>query len=358
MRALFATRPRRLAAAAAATLVVVAAATWLAHGALGDPSPYAPSGPPPGLAERFHPPENWAWGLIGVGDGPIQRYGVAAPDAVARADVLILPDYGETAETWFETVRDLNAAGFTVWVLEGAGQGGSGRLTGQRDLGEVKSFDGDVITAKAMIQTVIRPRPRRPLVVLGEGVGALVAARAVETWALAAGLVVSAPDCRRLDGASLLARIGLGGVRVPGAGGWRRDGPDDAAAGRTHDRWRGAVTHAWQAANPDLRMGGPSLDWQAAFAELQRRTLADAGRIATPTLVVAPAGAPACLAPPGAETLAIPAADPALELEDDARRGPWLTAVQRFVAALAGQADPHPGRPTDQPDLFKPPARR
>ncbi len=79
------------------------------------------------MAERFYPPENWAWGLIEVGDAPAQRYGVAAPAVTARADVLILPDAGETAETWFETARDLTASGYAVWVLEGcAGQGGSG----------------------------------------------------------------------------------------------------------------------------------------------------------------------------------------------------------------------------------------
>ncbi len=93
---------------------------------------------------------------------------------------MILPDYGESAETWFETIRQLTAAGETVWVLEGVGEGGSGRLTGRRDLGELTSFDPDVAATDAMIDLVIRPTPQRPLLLLGEGVGAVVArARAV-----------------------------------------------------------------------------------------------------------------------------------------------------------------------------------
>jgi lysophospholipase len=331
-----------MAAALLAAAVAVVAAVLLARSGLGSTAPFADSNPPPGLAERFYPPENWAWGFVQAGDAPVQRYGVAGPESVAKADVLILPDYGETAETWFETVRDLNAAGFTVWVLDGAGQGGSARLTGQRDLGEARGFDGDVITVKAMIQLVIRPQPRRPLVILGQGAGALAAARAVETWAVAGGLVLSAPDCRSRGSSSLLARLGLGGVRAPGAAAWRRDGPDDFAAGRTRDRWRGAVTHAWQIANPDLRMGGPSLDWQAALGALQRRAGADAKLIATPTLEIAPTGVPRCLAVPDATSVDIPGAHPALELEDDAHRRPWLTAIARFVASLARRADPHP----------------
>jgi lysophospholipase len=347
-----------MAAAALAAAGVVAAAVLLARSGLGSPAPFAASDPPPGLAERFHPPENWAWGLIQAGDGPVQRYGVAAPDAVAKADVLILPGYGETAETWFETARELTGAGDAVWVLEGAGQGGSARLTGQRDLGEVRSFDGDVAAVKAMIQTVIRPQPRRPLVVLGEGVGALVAARAAESWAVAGGLVLSQPDCRPRGPAGLLVRLGLGGVRAPDGEGWRRDGPDDFARGRTHDPWRGAVTRAWQLANPDLRMGGPSLDWLAAFDAMQRRAGADAKLIATPTLQVESVGAVRCLDVVGAQTVEIAGAGPALELEDDAHRRPWLAALTRFVADLARRADPHPGGAAAQPDLFKPPARR
>ena len=329
----------------------------LAGCGLSNPAPFVDSRPPPGLAERFYPPENWAWGLIQAGEGPAQRYGVAAPDATPKADVLILPDYGETAETWFETARDLGAAGFNVWILEGVGQGGSARLTGQRDLGEVRSFDADVVATKAMIQAVIRPRPRRPVVVLGEGVGALVAARAVETWAAAGGLILSAPDCRPRPAASLLVSMGLGGLRAPGQGGWRRDA-DDLSAGRTHDRWRGAVTQAWRIANPDLRMGGPSLDWRAAFAELQRRAAADAGQIATPTLLIAPASARSCLNLAAGESQRIDGAGPALELEDDARRGPWLKAVEGFVAKLVRRADPTPAKPVSSGDLFKAPSRR
>src|SRR5450432_3019684 len=104
----------------------------------GDRSPFADSRTPPGLAERFYPPEGWAWGYVKVGDAPAQRYGVAAGAGVRHADILILTDYGEIAETWFETARDLNRRGYAVWILDGAGQGGSGRLVPPHDLGYVQ----------------------------------------------------------------------------------------------------------------------------------------------------------------------------------------------------------------------------
>ena len=324
-------------AAGAAVVVTVLAVKRFSSDA------FIESAPPPGLAEQFYPPQNWAWGELQVGDGPAQRYGVGAPDAVAKAEVLILPDYGESAETWFETVRDLEAAGATVWVLDGVGQGGSGRLTAQRDLGELHSFEPDVRAARSMIDLVIRPAPRRPLILLGQGVGALVAARAIETGAAADALVLSAPACARATPAGALVMIGLGQFRAPGGEGWSRGGGDDFTSGRTHDAWRGAATHAWQLINPDLRMGGPSLDWEAALSDLKGAALGDQADLKAPTLVLATEHTGDCLTPRGAERQTIAGADEALELEADPRRGAWLTAVKQAIAAAVQRADPTPG---------------
>ena len=305
--------------------------------------------PPPGLAERFAPPEGWAWGELEVGNAPIQRYGVAAATGVAKAQLLILPDYGESAETWFETARQLAAAGETVWVLEGVGQGGSGRLTARRDLGELTSFDADVAGADAMIDVVIRPTAQRPLLLMGQGVGAVVAARVAETRADQPGagpatLILSAPDCRRAQPAGALVFIGLGQFRAPGGDAWRRAGPDDFAARRTHDAFRGAVTDAWQLANPDLRLGGPSLDYQAALARLHAPTEADLTKLrATPTLVIETGRADDCLTPSGAQVQTIPGAYRALELEDDPHRTPWLASIERFTTQAVARTHPTPG---------------
>ncbi|HEX7760444.1 MAG TPA: alpha/beta hydrolase, partial [Caulobacteraceae bacterium] len=146
----------------------------------GADEPFVESRTPADLGPRFYPPENWGWGLVQVGNAPPQRYGVSAPPTAVRAQILVLPDYGETAETWFETAGDLNAMGYNVWVLDGAGQGGSGRLTQPRDLGYLRSFNPDLAAVGAMVATVIRPTPTAPLILLGQGVGGMIAVRAIE----------------------------------------------------------------------------------------------------------------------------------------------------------------------------------
>ncbi|HVK42039.1 MAG TPA: alpha/beta hydrolase, partial [Phenylobacterium sp.] len=74
---------------------------------------FAESRTPASLAPRFYPPEGWAWGYVGTGEKPVQRYGVASTRRVPVANVVIVPGYGETAEVWFETASDLIGRGYT-----------------------------------------------------------------------------------------------------------------------------------------------------------------------------------------------------------------------------------------------------
>lgn len=309
-------------------------------------APFAESRTPPSLDVRFQPPAGWAWGYVKVGDDLVQRYGVSAPPRAPRGQILILPAYGESAEAWFETARDLNDRDYVVWILERQGQGGSERATPWRDLGHVASFTPDVTATRAMVKAVIRPNGQDPFAVLGAGDGGLVALRALEEGLRADTLILSSPNFDIADPPRPktklihLARwargLKLGFVRYPGQAGWKREGPDGVAGKLTHDRARGAVQQAWQLANPDLRMGAPSLAWYAAFYDAVDATRRDLKRVDTPVVMLdAGQDAKALLGPQSAVCAALPrcvetryaTARHALHLETDSVRVPWLKAV-------------------------------
>jgi lysophospholipase len=337
----------------ARALIAVLALLLAACGAADDPrEAFLDSRTPPDLAGRFFPPEGWAWGLIQANDDPPQRYGVASPPVTPRADVLIVPGYGESAEAWFETARDLMARGATVWVLDRAGQGGSARFSAPRDVVDAPSFAPDVAAIRAMRFAVVRRPGDRPLILLASGDGAVPALRAIEGGLPVEGLILSSP---RLGGDALAfnalerfaRRVGLGRLPAPGRRAWRRDQPDDLALGLTHDPWRGRIRRSWQTANPDLRVSGQSLAWKAGYAEAARRSLRDAAQVKTPVLMLL-AERPDrnarafCARLAACELRVIPHARPALHLEADAWRRRWLDAI---AARLQAQASLPPVKP-------------
>jgi lysophospholipase len=313
----------------------------------GGTEPFAESRTPPDLGPRFFAPEGWSWGYVQVGRKPPQRYGVASTWRAPRANIVISPGYGESAETWFETARGLAARGYSVWVLDRAGQGGSGRYTLPRDLGYAPGFGPDVAALKSMVRVVVRPRPGTPLILLGHGDGAVVVLRAVETGLASDGVVLSSP---RLAPAAAETVKGLA-ARLPlldrlpehGWHGWSRGGPDDQGLGLTHDPWRGAVTKAWQTANPDLRLAGPSLGWRRGFRAAGELATAEAGKVATPVLMLSagaadPRLAAACATMTACQAAPIAGARPALHLEAEPWRGAWFTAVSGFIAGKVDRA--------------------
>jgi len=246
-------------------------------------APFTDTRLPPGLAQANWPPDGWTWGLIQIANGPPQRYGVAPASDITRAQVLILPGYDGLAEDEFGAICDFNARGFVAWALEGQGQGGSGRFVTPRDLGYAPSLEGDVGAIRQMVAAAIHPSPAAPLTAIAYGTAAPEALRAAqEGLAGVSGLILVDPRFWA-PGAPVdpaMARrmtwLGLGRWRAPGQNPWRRDAVDPDP-----------VRHDWQTANPDLRMGGVSYAWIAAFDNLMRQLQAGDWRdVAMPVLIL------------------------------------------------------------------------
>jgi len=289
--------------------------------------PFAESRTPPDLSARFFMPEAWAWGYLQVGNNPPQRYGVASTWRAPRATILILPDTGECAEAWFETATELTLRSYSVWVLDRAAECGSGRQSSPRDRIHVRSFDPDVAAVKSLLRIVIRPNGETPVILLGQGQGAVLALRAVETGLTVDGLVLSSPT----------------GAMPPKWTPWSRSGQDLFQRGRTHDPQRGHVTQSWMTANPDLRGSGPSPEWLKAAALFVETARNSARGLDHATLILTPGPAPSqdlelCGAINTCAIVPVSGAYPALNLEADTWRKPWLDAIIRFIAGKADAA--------------------
>jgi lysophospholipase len=251
-------------------------------------APFTDTRLPPGLAQSGWPPDGWTWGLIQIGQDPPQRYGVAPAAEMTRGQVLILPGYGGLAEDEFAAIGDFDRRGLVAWTLEGQGQGGSGRFVTPRDLGYAPSLEGDVGAIRQMVAAAIHPSPVAPLTVIAYGTAAPEALRAAqEGLGGVSGLILADPRFwapgAPVDPATArrMTFLGLGRWRAPGEKPWSRDAADPDT-----------VRHDWQTANPDLRMGGVSYAWIAAFDNLIARLQAAGWRGVTLPVLILETGRP------------------------------------------------------------------
>lgn len=299
--------------------------------------PLLDSRTPPSLGPRFFPPDGWGFGVLSLPGAPRIRYGAVAPDGPPRADVVILAAYGESAEVYYESARDLTAHGFAVWVLEPAGQGGSERFPGPVDLGRSNGFGVDAAALEGLLLQVVRPGAGRPVVVAASGSSVLTALLAAEQGrAPMDGLFLWDPALAPPENAARAAQLTrwrLGGLRADGGSAWTR--PTRNLSGRA------TLAEAWQLADPDLRMGGPAWEWIAAEAEAEREALGagPASRLRAPMLVQAAQDAAAdrlCAQAPRCVRLAASASSLPRQLAADPVRNAWLAALTAFVEARTG----------------------
>lgn len=295
---------------------------------------------PPSLPPRAWAPDGWAWGVIRIPDTPEIRYGVAAPAGRPKGHVIFLTGYGEPAEAYFETARELLADGWSVWTLEPHGQGGSGRFPGPRDVGRSAGHDRDLHAAGMLVDRIIRPAPSEPVMVAGGGTAAILAIASADKIRRIDGVLLWSPDLRREGGADVarnLTRIGLGFLRTEGDA-WRRP------RGRL-DR-RSATVAAWQTTNPDLRLGGMGFSGRVARLDALAALKTSGGLSASDAdvMVVASEGSP----PPdlcgsgGCLVASLPKAATAPHLSDDDHvRSAWLEALLGFAETLRAERAAH-----------------
>ncbi len=333
----------RLSAVAASALAASACARE------DDLAPALDTRPPPALAQRFYPPEGWSWGLLQATGGAPHRYGVGGPRGASRGAIVILPGFGEPAEAWFETARGLIDAGWTVWILDLAGQGGSARSAAPRDMAHVRDMAEDAAALRTLVRDVVRPTPEQRVAVVARTLGARAAIMALADGvpgvdaAVLTGPTAEPSDDRQADVALWARRLGFGARFAWSEQGW--------ASNRTltplsNDPLRAAVSAEWMRANPPLRLGGVSWAWRASHAEQAVRLMEPARlrRVNTPVTVISPgttgSDALLCRALPRCALVGLRGSGAAPHLETDAVRDRWLAVV--LAAAEGAPLSPTP----------------
>lgn len=234
-----------------------------------------------------------------AGDGwPIRRIdwqGAIKP----RGSMLFLPGRGDHYEKYLETLADFAAAGWQVTSIDWRGQGASGRMLDDAQVGHIDDFSMWISDLRHF-WTMWKAEMSGPHVVLAHSMGGHLAMRAlVEKVIDPVAVVMSAPMLGIQTGglplalnhafAKLMVRIGRGKVAA-----WKvSEKPLSPMNLRqkilTHDVDRYEDEIAWWGIRPEVKLGPPSWHWiERAMASI--RMLDEPGRleaVQTPILLLA-----------------------------------------------------------------------
>ncbi|MGJ3263656.1 MAG: alpha/beta fold hydrolase [Salinarimonas sp.] len=307
---------------------------------------------PRDLEERFTAPPGIAFDRFDAPDGITIRWAAVAPER-ARATVVLLPGFTEYIEAYFETIRELLAAGLTVFAMDWPGQGGSGRYLADPEKAHAWGFEAHVGALRRFLETIVLPAGTPgPLTLVGHSMGGHLTTRFLEEVpGLADAAALSAPayavgvDSPLPPGPTRIVvevvnALGFGEAWALGAGPWERQAKrrEQLRPHLSSDPERAAILTRWAEENPRLRVGGATWGFGRSFIRSARRVVEPQrlARIGVPVLIGS-AGRDAftdsglhdgvASGIPASRVLAFPEAQHCLFLERDAIRGAWMEAL-------------------------------
>ncbi len=196
-----------------------------------------------------------------------------------RGSMLFLGGRGDIIEKYIETMAHWHEQGWDVTAFDWRGQGGSGRLSGNRHVGHAQSF-GPWINDLATVVDRWRTEKPGPHVIVAHSMGGHLVLRALIERRIAPDAVVlvapmlgfdTAPLPPRLAGwvADQMCRIGS-----PERAAWKKNekpvlGNVSRQSLLTNHAERYADELWWKQKHPELELGPPSWSW---LAEAYRST--------------------------------------------------------------------------------------
>ena len=244
-------------------------------------------------------PEKALVGTLKTPDAVSLRFARFAPPPGRKGTLCIFPGRSEFIEKYFEVIRDAQARGLAVAILDWRGQGLSQRALPDPHKGHAKDFSQYDTDLEAFMKEVVLPDCPPPLFAMAHSMGAAILLRAAHRgrrWfdrvVLSAPMIdLPWPGLPRLTTATVQALYVTGFRRMYVPGGGARPVTTFPFLGNvlTSDPVRYARTAEIVEAEPALALGSPTVGWVhsafKAMAECAAPTYAN--KIRQPILIVA-----------------------------------------------------------------------
>lgn len=230
------------------------------------------------LEQRFTEPKNFEWLYFerdsDFGLREIRLGHLKAKKPIATA--IILPGLSEFGEKYFELIRTLYAQNISAYVIDWFGQGKSGRYLKNPHKRHSYGFDQDIADLDMAIKSIIQPKTKMPLIMIGHSMGGHIGLRYLtqkhDVFSYAA---FSAPLVGLREAAlipAMIAKAILNSAHaiaskhyVPGQSDWRIEQRENYGDNIfSSDPVRDRIHNFWCENDPELQQGGVTWGWVRA----------------------------------------------------------------------------------------------
>ena len=247
---------------------------------------------------RFQTPTGMEWCRVTNADGAALRIGRMKPHAAPVASIMIGPGLSEPGDKYFETGKILHRFGFDVGFMNWRNQGGSEPyITGDNTRRHSEGFEKD---ARDLVQATRHLFPSSSRIFyLGHSMGAMIGLlAALKKPSLFQAFAGSAPLLGFMDpiargNEAIMAWVPLTKYmarhHIPRGGPWKRRTESEPLMQPevfSSDPLRMHLHDAWLQANPDLRVGRPTLGFIREASRTIMTLRREARSIITPSLIL------------------------------------------------------------------------
>ncbi len=216
-----------------------------------------------------------------------------------KGDIVIVNGWGETYLKYRETAYDLYRHGYSVYVYDHRGQGLSGRMLDNPQIGHVRDFNNYIEDLRTFYRQVVAQHEEGNLYLLAHSMGGAIATLYLERYPddfhaaalcspmmeINTGVVSTAVSCKVAEWLrELRQRIEWQPDFVPFTGPY--DKRPFSENRLTHSRIRYELFTSIYEERPGVQVGGPSYAWVNESCRAGRQARQEAGRINIPILVL------------------------------------------------------------------------
>ncbi|MCK5555443.1 MAG: alpha/beta hydrolase, partial [Alphaproteobacteria bacterium] len=224
------------------------------------------------LPEKFREPANFRWGKFANSSGAQIRYGSLQPDGEHKGTMVIVPGFREPIEKYFEVALERTAKGFSVWIMDWRGQGGSERFLKENPQKmHSDGYNEHIKTLHHFANRIVK-QTAKPLVLMAHSMGAHIGLRCLKEYPSVFSLaILTAPMFGISTGllpkpvAKIIVQVAKTGNclerYIPFGGNWNESKEVFSGNAKTSDSDRFRVTGEIYKNKPELKMGDPTYGW-------------------------------------------------------------------------------------------------